>query len=240
MPQIRRICCQAAFLGAPIDPIFNDLEWFTDVVVVPYLMFEPKYTWVAEVDGALVGYLTGSIKRSFKLLRGQFIVTKVSGLYWRYLFGKYRDHPRSRDFARFVLTEARHNVPKHPNNTPHFHFNVDRDYRGMGIGTSLIARFEEAIKVKGIDSYYAEVMSLQTTERPSSVTLSPSQLIHSEDDFIRMGYKIFDRRSTPIFRQELGDLNILCIVRSLGSAKFSENYSGPQIQDSSLSSTLEQ
>lgn len=223
MPQIRRICYEAAFLGAPIDPIFNDLEWFTDTVIVPYLMFEPKYTWVAEVDGTLVGYLTGSVKRSFGLLRGQFIVAKVTGLYWRYLFGKYKDHPRSRDFARFVLTEARHNVPKHPNDTPHFHFNVDRDYRGMGIGTSLITRFEEAVKVEGMDSYYAEVMSLQTAHLPSWVTLSPSQLIRSEDDFTRMGYRIFDRKPTTMFRQELCDLNILCIVRTIEGAKSSEN-----------------
>jgi len=200
MPQIKRICWQSAFLGEPLDSIFNDQEWFAEFMITPYLIFEPECTWVAEVDGTIVGYLNGSVKKFFRLLQVQFIATKMIGLYWRYMLGKYKDHPRSDEFAKFILTEAPFQIPKYPASTPHFHFNVDKDHRGMGIGSKLLAAFEETLREKGINSYYAEVIS--------------SKEGRSEEDFIRLGYSIFDKKPTTVFRRERGNLDVLCVVRN--------------------------
>jgi len=199
--QINDVCCDAAFLGAPIDSIFQDREWFTDFIIAPYLLIEPEHTWVAESGNEIVGYLTGSTNMLFGLLRAQHALLAVDRLLWRYLLGRYKDHRRSQQFIRFVLTEALSQVPAHPPGAGHFHFNVARAYRRKGIGSRLISEFERAVLATGLRRYYAEVMCWGDRQ---------------EGYYTRLGYRIHsDPIPATVFSTEVPELRILSIVREL-------------------------
>jgi len=196
------ICCDCAFLGEPIDQIFMDREWFGSVVILPYLILEPEHTWVAEVDGEVVGYLTGSIQPLFGYFRAQLVVMQVSQLAMNLFLGQYDTHPRSKQFAQFVMQKGLLQIPSHPGNTSHFHFNVQRPYRGEGIGKKLLAAFETLLRLEELHQYYAEVMSSSAWRR--------------ESYFKDLGYEIYDRVQTTVFETELETpLYILCVLRRL-------------------------
>lgn len=199
---IGAICCDAAFLGSPIDPIFIDRSWFANAMVAPYLLWEPEHTWVAEDDGHLVGYLTASLSESFGYVRAYMLGTRIlTELIPRYVTGKYDGYPRSKRFAEFIITKGLSQIPKHPQNTAHFHFNVSASHRHRGVGQRLLSAFEATLKTQGEKRYYAEVMS--------------SARGRSERDFEALGYRIYDKVKTTVFEPEVTDLYVLCVVRDL-------------------------
>ncbi len=59
---------------------------------------------------------------------------------------------------------------------------------------------EKTLVEKGIDRYYAEVMSWK--EKPQAY-------------FTRLGYRIYDSVATTVFKQEVPDLRVLCIDKYL-------------------------
>ena len=200
--QINSICCDSAFLGNPIDPIFMDRSWFARNMILPYLILEPDYTWVVDTGGGVVGYLTASVTPVFGYLRAYMVATNVLlELIPNYVLGKYDHHPRSKRFAEFVITNGLSQIPRHPQNAAHFHFNIHKDYRGQGLGKRLLGVFEESLSSRGIERYYAEVMS-SPTWRP-------------EPYFTRLGYKIYDKVKTTVFEPEVEDLYVLCVIRDL-------------------------
>jgi len=200
--EVEAICCDAAFLGSPIDPIFFDRSWFANAMVTPYLLWEPEHTWVAEDDGHVVGYLTASLSGTFGYVRAYMLATRIlAELIPRYVAGKYDSHARSKRFAEFIITKALSQIPKHPQDTAHFHFNVSASHRHRGIGHQLLSAFEDTLKAKGENRYYAEVMS-SATKRP-------------EHDFEALGYRIYDKVKTTIFEPEVTDLYVLCVVRHI-------------------------
>jgi ribosomal protein S18 acetylase RimI-like enzyme len=199
--RINDICCDCAFLGEPIDSVFQGREWFSEFMISPYLTLEPEHTWVAEVGNKVVGYLTGAMHPHFGLYRAQLALMSVSRLMWEYLSGRYRDHPRSEQFARFVLTEALPQVPEHPGTAGHFHFNVAKDYRGRGLGSRMLKEFERALRAAGLRRYYAEVMSSGAEQ---------------EAHFKRLGYRIHgDPIPTTVFASEVPEMRVMCIVKEL-------------------------
>ena len=202
--QINDVCCDAAYLGAPIDSIFQDREWFTDFMVAPYLLIEPEHTWVAEAGNRVVGYLTGSIGALFGILRAQLALLAVDRLFWSHMLGRYKDHPRSQQFVRFVLSEALFQVPPHPPDAAHFHFNVAEAYRGQGIGSRLLSEFERAVMASGRRRYYAEVMCWGEKQ---------------EAYYTRLGYRIHgDPIPATVFFTEVPQLRIMCIVKDLADS----------------------
>lgn len=199
---VETLCCDAAFLGSSIDPIFRDRPWFANAMVGPYLLLEPEHTWVAEYDGHVAGYLTGSLTEGFGYARAYLLAVSVLiELIPRYVTGRYDAHPRSKRFAEFVITQGLSQIPKHPPSTPHFHFNVSAPYRRRGVGGRLLSAFEDTLRAKGMHRYYAEVMS------------SPSE--KPERYFEALGYRIYDRVRTTIFEPEVTDLHVLCVVRNI-------------------------
>ena len=201
--QIQQVCCDCAFLGEPIDSVFHDRVWFANTVVTPYLILEPQHTWVAVAKGRVVGYLTGSLTTAFPYLRAYMVTIGVLvELIPNYMAGKYDGHPRSKHFAETVMRNALAEIPRHPKKAAHFHFNVAQHHRHRGVGTRLIAEFEQAVRAtRSLSQYYAEVMS--------SPTIRPATY------FEQLGYQIYDSVKTTIFEPEVSDLNVLCVVRPL-------------------------
>src|ERR1041384_4263715 len=59
---VRGLCGQAGFLGAPIDPVYEDRQLFADFLTTYYTDWEPESSFVIEKEGEIRGYLLGSRK----------------------------------------------------------------------------------------------------------------------------------------------------------------------------------
>ncbi|HEY1789115.1 MAG TPA: GNAT family N-acetyltransferase [Verrucomicrobiae bacterium] len=198
--EIRRICCDTGFLGNPIETIFSDREVFADLFTNPYLDYGTNWAWVADEGGRVVGYLLGSVSRSFNytLMYSGFQATMK--MITRAAKGCYASHPRSRHFIRWLLTSGFREQPKHPDNAAHLHLNVEKSYRGHGLGLRLWQAFEQQLDRAGVRNCYGAFFS-RPKRRPEAV-------------YSRLGFSVFDRKATTIFHPEVSEpVEIVCVHR---------------------------
>lgn len=152
---IRSLCCRSGNAGEPIDrerwPLFGEL-W-----IGPYQRLVPNWTYVADVDGRVVGYLTGcpdtaALRRGRRL--GVTLPLLVAIACRRYAWTadarrtvalalRLRRGTESRIEARLPADLSR----THP---AHLHMNVDAEYRSHGIGTALIQRYARDLAASGV------------------------------------------------------------------------------------------
>jgi hypothetical protein len=203
---VRLICCATGFLGGPIDTIFRDREMFADLITNPYLDYEPEWGLVAENDGRVIGYLLGSVSANFTrnlLVSGFHTACKMLA---RLITGKYKDHPRSEHFIRWVLTKGLMERPKHPDDAPHLHLNLEKAFRVGMVARRLWLAYETMLGAAGIDHYYAEFFSCPQR--------NPERI------YFRFGFRIYDRVETTIFQPEIMDtVSIVCTCKRLGQTQ---------------------
>src|SRR5947207_13047452 len=60
---VRKLCCQPGFLGAPIDPVYEDRQMFAAFLTTSYTDHEPEPRFSLELDGVIQSSLLGSPKR---------------------------------------------------------------------------------------------------------------------------------------------------------------------------------
>jgi ribosomal protein S18 acetylase RimI-like enzyme len=143
---VRELCCRTGNNGDPVAP--ERWEFFARLWIEPYEKLLPEWTYVAEAEGALAGYLTGC-PDSVRFARAKF---------WRLTLpllvataaGRYRKVPGARQFTRQALgltsgIECRFSrsvqeaiAITYP---AHLHINVDARYRRLGIGRRLIEEY---------------------------------------------------------------------------------------------------
>jgi hypothetical protein len=203
--EIRRICCDTGFLGNPIDGMYQDRELFADLFTNPYLDYEPEWALVAESEGRVAGYLIGSVDRHFNrtlMLSGFQTACKMAS---RLITGKYSQHPRSEQFVRWVLTRGLMEQPKHPDGAAHLHANLEKTLRRGSVARRLLITFEGMLLAVGVKHYYAKFFSCPQR--------NPERL------YGRLGFEIYDRTETTIFRPEIADtVYIVCVLKTLEGA----------------------
>ena len=152
---VRRICCETALYGQPIDSVFGDREFVADALVWYYTEFEPESLFVAQVDGRVVGYLTGCMDTTrFESFFVQRVIPRLL------VHSLKSGHWFRRTFWSLVcadLKAMRRWVPirkgviaAYP---AHCHLNLEGEFRHAGAGSALLAAFLErlkALKVSGI------------------------------------------------------------------------------------------
>ena len=57
---VLQIAADTGFFGAPVEAFMQDRRMMQDVFVAYYVDREPEHLWVADVDGTVVGYISGS------------------------------------------------------------------------------------------------------------------------------------------------------------------------------------
>src|SRR5262249_32310733 len=136
---VRTLCCETGNGGNPIDrarwPLFGDL-W-----IGPYQRLVPTWTYVAEADGRVVGYLTGcpdtaAFRRARRLRVTLPLLVRIA-------LGRYGWTPDARRTVRLALGLGRGVESRLAPSMPagfahtypaHLHMNVDAEYRRQGIG----------------------------------------------------------------------------------------------------------
>jgi GNAT superfamily N-acetyltransferase len=152
---IRSLCCRTGDAGDPIDPARWPL--FADLWIGPYQRLVPEWTYVAEVDGRVIGYLTGCPDTvAFRRAR-RFRVTLP--LLCRIAAGRYAWNSDARRMVRLALRLHRGVESRlapglsagltetHP---AHLHMNVEAECRQRGIGAGLIERYARDLSAAGV------------------------------------------------------------------------------------------
>lgn len=197
-----RMCCDSAFLGHPMDSLFQDRDLFADLFTKAYLDYEADWIFVAEVHGQVVGYLLGSVRKHFDLLLMRSGLRTTARMLLRLCAGRYAGHSRSRRFIRWLLTSAFHEQPKHPPEAAHLHIQLEKDFRGRGVGRRLWEHYEQKLREAGIKRCYGTFYS-HCRRRP-------------ELAYARYGFTVFDRCRTTMFQPEISDpVEVVCVVKEL-------------------------
>jgi len=204
--QMRNLLFNNAFLGQPFDAICPCERWFADVVLSPYIKHQPENTHVAihQPSGRLIGYLTGSMgreqfeKAQYDWVRKQVVSLAVSlSMPWSFF------EQASRRFATHVIFKGESERPNHPESGVHWHYQVDREFRGQGVGATLLRRFVDEALEAGFGLIWAEVMAYPA---------KPPEY------FEERGWSIYDARPTRIFGDRVDfPVQVLTITRPLDS-----------------------
>lgn len=185
-----------------MDSIFQDRDLFAELFTRPYVDYESEWILVAEVHGKVVGYLLGSVRKHFDLLLMRSGLRTTAKILLRLLGGHYAGHPRSRQFIRWLLASGYREQPKHPADAAHLHIQLERDFRGRGVGRRLWEEYEQELRAVGIKRCYGTFYSCRR-RRP--------ELAYS-----RYGFKVYDRRQTTIFQPEISDpVEVVCVCKDL-------------------------
>ena len=129
-PAIAALCADTGRQGEPVDA--EERDAFGEHWIGPYRVLRPAWTFVAVVDGAVVGYLTGCPDTlQFDKERRRVM----------------RPAPDSRElFSEDVRLKL---WIEHP---AHLHMNVSDGFRRLGIGGGLIREFFAALRQAGVPS----------------------------------------------------------------------------------------
>ncbi|MEP7072467.1 MAG: GNAT family acetyltransferase [Verrucomicrobiota bacterium] len=174
--RVRELCIATGFLGAPIDPVFEDRELFADFLTTYYTDHEPESSFVLEVEGEIRGYLLGSRKP----LRNQlysFAQNPVLFLRALFRYPKYRE--RSRKFIRWLLLHGWREVPVAPRFTPHFHINLLPDARKVSTTRALMSAYLNYLYRFGERRVYGQIVTFESRR--------------GEKLFERYGFKVLNR-----------------------------------------------
>lgn len=135
---ILAISADTAYFGDPVEAYLEDRRISQDFFVAYYLDYEPEHAWTAEADGAVVGYLTGSVGGA-SVTRGKTRIALRAGL--RLAAFQYNVGPLSRRYAlRAARAALRGEFPhvdlaRYP---AELHINLSPAARGLGLGKKLL------------------------------------------------------------------------------------------------------
>jgi hypothetical protein len=173
---VRRLCCQTGFLGAPIDPVYQDHELFADFLTSYYTDHESESSFVLEVDGEIRGYLLGSRRPLFNQFYA-FLQNVVLCLRSLAHYPSYNQ--RSRRFVRWVISHGWREVPAAPRRVPHFHINLLPDARKIATTRALMSAYLSYLYRCGEKRVYGQIVTFESRR--------------GEKMFERYGFRVLNR-----------------------------------------------
>ena len=143
---LRKLCADTAFMGEPVERFFPDRELFCDWACSYYTDYEPESIFVAEYEGGVSGYIMGS-KDEPKYRR---VSAELSRLFLKRTLGRFLFESSSRSLLFSLVKSFMSGEFKRPDFSRHYpahlHINVDKAFRGSGIGSMLMNRFEDYLR----------------------------------------------------------------------------------------------
>lgn len=135
----------------------SNLQVVADLLTGYYLNYEPEHFLVSEVEGRVVGYLSGCFNTSrSRWIKATRVIPRAV---LKALFRGEVGHPQIRYLGSFIYVTLRGGTSSSaPSGYPaHFHINVKDGWRGEGIGTKLAKRFLSTLKEAGIGGVHVRV-----------------------------------------------------------------------------------
>ena len=148
---LRRLAVSTADRGNPSPGLAGDPALLADLLTDYYAEKEPESLFIAEIDGAVRGYLTGCLdtRRYGRDMACRVVPRAVGRAALRGFFFR----PAAWGlFARLIRpgTPGNYRTPAILDRWPsHLHINLDPSARGRGVGKALIERFLHHARQKG-------------------------------------------------------------------------------------------
>ncbi|MCL5986281.1 MAG: GNAT family N-acetyltransferase [Actinobacteria bacterium] len=181
---IRNIAYDTAFMGESADLFFDGREILADFLTIYFTDYEPQSCFVAEMDGDVIGYLLGA--RNEKRQNAAFIRIIPRLIIKAFLKGKpFRIKNMKFSFHIFLSAlRGEFNLPDCTKLYPALlHINVDKKYRGIGIGRKLIETYVDYLKRENITGVHL------ITKSENAVNF-----------FKKMGFEVFHKTSLSYLR----------------------------------------
>jgi GNAT superfamily N-acetyltransferase len=152
---IRSLCCRTGNAGQPLDrerwPLFEEL-W-----IGPYQRLVPDWTYVAEVDGRVVGYLTGcpdtaALRRARRFRVTLRLLVAIACRRYAWTVDARRVVALAFRFRRGTEARVAARLPAdlHRTHPAHLHMNVETEHRRHGLGAALIQRYAQDLTTIGV------------------------------------------------------------------------------------------
>lgn len=196
---IRALCCDTGLLGEPIDRVFSDRKLFADFLTSYYTDWEPESTWVGEVDGRVVGYLTACKRWNLNKLWSIAIVPKLA-LHATLQFLRGRYNASDRKFLRWMIFNGWRETPVTPKQSAHFHFNAHKEHRRLNMMRDLMMTMFEELQGAGVARVYGQMATFENKR--------------SDKLFEYMGWKVIDKKRITKYSDILDkDIYMTTIIR---------------------------
>jgi ribosomal protein S18 acetylase RimI-like enzyme len=198
------ICHRTGYFGEDAAPHFKDARLFGLLFTAYYLDYEPEHCFVADDNGAAVGYIIGAVdtvvqREAF----GRLVVPRiVKRAFTKTLF----THPEDvwfllgltdhADYEKDLYTEDL--ITRYP---AHLHMNVLPEYQRKGLGGRLMAQFIETMRAAGAPGVHL----VTSTENKKALPF------YEKEGFVvfkEMANKLWEKKSPPTART-------LVLVKSL-------------------------
>ncbi len=158
---IRRITFDTAFLGSPASIFFDDKEIFCDTLSLYFTDYEPMSCFVAVLNEKVIGYIFGTknIPKMNRIFTSKIVPrlgTKAidRGTLYSRKVQEFLMHC-SASFLKGELT-----TPNYAKEYPAtFHINIDRNFRGLHIGSDLLNTFFKYLRDSAISGIQCSTMS---------------------------------------------------------------------------------
>jgi hypothetical protein len=151
---VRRICCETGFLGQPIDPVFEDRDLFADFFTDYYLRCEPDAALVVLIDDSVAGFLLGCRyplrHRMFSIGQGLLLGLKALGRYPTY-------RPETKRYLKWILRNARREVPPAPRDIGHFHMNFLPQAKSIAVFREMLETFLQFLAGQRVSQICAQM-----------------------------------------------------------------------------------
>ncbi|MCF7890410.1 GNAT family N-acetyltransferase [Candidatus Bipolaricaulota bacterium] len=135
----------------------SDLQLVADLLTNYYIIYEPEHLLVAEVDGRVVGYLSGCFNGSrCRWIKGTRVIPKaIFGALVRGEIG-WKEVRYLGSFIYVTIHSGLRNAP--PSGYPaHFHINISEGWRGKGLGRKLATEFISMLEEAGVSGVHVRV-----------------------------------------------------------------------------------
>lgn len=192
-PAIRQICADTADRGKPVENFFSDREVFADLMTCYYTDFEPQSVWVAEIDGRVIGYLSGcrDSRRYLRLMAGLIAPRALLRAIFRGVFLRKKTYRFIQAMLKSCMLGGLKRELSFNKYPAHLHIDIKEAFRGQNIGSRLMEKFFTQAKSSGANGVYLTVRQDNTA---------------AGKFFEKMGFSIVNRY--PMMMPEAGNFKL--------------------------------
>ena len=184
---VRQLAGDTAHFGDPIERFLDAREVFLDAFASFYTDVMSNYLWIAEEDGALLGYLMGCPDTADY---NEWFRANVRQVAWRAATLRYRG-TFTRKSMGYIWRYAHVRIPyvdlaDYP---AHLHINTRADWRGHGIGSALMQTYLDQLRNENIPGVHLETSSENVIAVPW---------------YERLGFQLLQRTPSDLYITSVG------------------------------------
>ncbi|MFA6357888.1 MAG: GNAT family N-acetyltransferase [Candidatus Omnitrophota bacterium] len=178
--RVRQICFNTAFFGQPCSNFFDGDDIFADALTGYFTDYESQSCFVAEKNGEVVGYLIGAkdVRQMEKIFAKKIMLKLLVKAFSSGVLFKFKNIVFIGScFGSMLKGEFRQPLVAHEYPAT-LHINMHPDFRNLGIGSQLIARYLAYLKDEGVTAVHFATMSdkaAQFFNKQGFVVLSRTQ-----------------------------------------------------------------